>query len=64
LSTVLTELKKREIHTALDTSGYATSQVIDKIYRKVDLFLYDIKTMNDAEHRKFTGVSNKPICET
>jgi pyruvate formate lyase activating enzyme len=61
LSSLLTELDKREIHTALDTSGYAPHHVIEKIYKKVDLFLYDIKTMNDARHRKYTGVSNKPI---
>jgi len=61
LDNLLTELDKREIHTALDTSGYASHGVIDKIYKKVDLFLYDIKTMNDAKHRKYTGVSNKPI---
>jgi pyruvate formate lyase activating enzyme len=61
LNTLLTELNKREIHTALDTSGYAPRQVIDKIHKKVDLFLYDIKTMDDKKHRKYTGVSNKPI---
>ena len=61
LNTLLTELDKREIHTALDTSGYAPHHIIDKIHKKVDLFLYDIKTMDDTKHRKYTGVSNKPI---
>jgi pyruvate formate lyase activating enzyme len=61
LDNLLTELDKRGIHTALDTSGYASHHVIDRIHKKVDLFLYDIKTMNDAKHRKYTGVSNKPI---
>jgi len=61
LNTLLKELNKREIHTALDTSGYAPRQIIDKIHKKVDLFLYDIKTMDDTKHKKYTGVSNKPI---
>jgi pyruvate formate lyase activating enzyme len=61
LDNLLSELDKREIHTAVDTSGYAPHYVIDRIYKKVDLFLYDIKTMDDAKHMKYTGVSNKPI---
>ena len=28
---------------------------------KVDLFLYDVKTMDDRTHKKYTGVSNKLI---
>jgi len=61
LNTLLKELNKKEIHTALDTSGYAPQHIVEKIRRKVDLFLYDIKTMDDTKHRKYTGVSNKPI---
>ncbi len=61
LNTLLKELNKKEIHTALDTSGYAPRHIIDKIHKKVDLFLYDIKTLDDTKHKKYTGVSNKPI---
>jgi len=60
---LLLECRKREIHTALDTSGYASSEVISKISEKVDLFLYDLKLMDEKEHIKYTGVSNKPILE-
>ena len=60
---LLSECKKREIHTALDTSGYASSEIISKISDKVDLFLYDLKLMDEKEHIKYTGVSNKPILE-
>jgi len=63
LNALLEECKNRNIRTALDTSGYATPKAIDKISDKVDLFLYDIKMMDDAEHRKYTGVSNKLILE-
>ena len=60
---LLSECKKREIHTALDTSGYASPEVISKISKKVDLFLYDLKLMDEKEHIKYTGVTNKPILE-
>jgi len=61
LNALLNELNKREIHTALDTSGYASYPILNRIRRKVSLFLYDIKLMDDAKHRKYTGVSNRPI---
>jgi len=63
LNALLNEFKKREIHTALDTSGYASYSILNRICGKVDLFLYDIKLMDDAKHRKYTGVSNKPILD-
>jgi pyruvate formate lyase activating enzyme len=61
LDALLEECKKRNIHTAVDTCGYASSETVDRIKDKVDLFLYDIKTMEDRTHRKYTGVSNKLI---
>lgn len=63
LNALLEECKKVGCHTCLDTSGYASSEVLDLVADKVDLFLYDIKLLDDAAHRKFTGVSNKLILE-
>jgi pyruvate formate lyase activating enzyme len=60
-SAILGECKKRNIHTAVDTCGYASSKAIERIKDEVDLFLYDLKMMDDAEHRKYTGKSNKQI---
>lgn len=51
------------IHTALDTSGYATWNVIEPILEHVDLVLYDIKQMNSGKHEEFTGVTNEMIIE-
>ena len=31
----------------------------EKIIDKVDLFLFDIKHMNNEKHLKYTGVSNR-----
>jgi pyruvate formate lyase activating enzyme len=49
------------IHTAVDTSGYAPWEDFEKIYDQVDLFLYDLKIMDDTAHRKYIGVPNRQI---
>jgi pyruvate formate lyase activating enzyme len=63
LRTLLEESKKRGIHTAVDTCGVAQPDVLDKISDKVDLFLYDLKVMDDEKHRLFTGGSNRIVLE-
>lgn len=59
------EAKKRGIHTALDTSGITfkpeNTEKIDKLLDFTDLVLLDIKHINDDEHKKLTGHSNKNI---
>jgi pyruvate formate lyase activating enzyme len=45
----------------LDTSGFAPWEVIKLIKDEIDLFLYDIKLIDDKLHQKYTGVSNKEI---
>jgi pyruvate formate lyase activating enzyme len=52
---------EKEIHTAVDTCGFAPWAILDSIRKHVDLFLYDLKLMDEARHRKFTGVSNELI---
>ena len=61
LSKLLLACKEQEIHTALDTCGFASWEVIDEIREYVDLFLYDLKLMDEARHQEFTGSSNEPI---
>jgi pyruvate formate lyase activating enzyme len=63
LNTLLEECRERNIHTAVDTCGYAPRKSVNMMSDKVDLFLYDIKMMDERKHRKYTGVSNKPILE-
>ena len=57
----LARFKVRGIHTALETSGYASPTVFESVIDYVDLFLFDLKLLDDAEHRKYTGVSNRLI---
>jgi len=60
---LLEEIKKNNIHVALDTSGYVPYKDLEKISDSVDLFLYDLKLMDDEKHKKYTGVSNRIILE-
>ena len=61
LESLLLEIKKKRINVAVDTSGYASFEDLDTITDKVDLLLYDLKIMDDEEHKKYTGVSNDVI---
>ncbi len=55
--------KRNNLHTALDTTGYAPRETLEKVIELIDLFLYDLKLMGDTEHIKYTGVSNTVILE-
>ncbi|MBN1978682.1 MAG: glycyl-radical enzyme activating protein [Anaerolineae bacterium] len=61
LRELLRACKARGIHTAVDTCGFAPWEALDGVREAVDLFLYDLKLMDDARHRAFTGVSNALI---
>jgi len=61
LLALLRACKEKEIHTAVDTCGFSSWETLDSIRGYVDLFLYDLKLMDDAKHRELTGVSNELI---
>jgi pyruvate formate lyase activating enzyme len=63
LSSLLRECKKQSIHTAVETSGYATPASFERIAETTDLFLFDVKLMDDERHQRFTGVSNRIILD-
>ena len=58
---LLAACRARGIHTTVDTSGHADWRLVDRISPYVDLFLFDLKIMDDARHKKHTGVSNRKI---
>ena len=64
LIALFTKLKKKGYHTAIDTSGvvYLTPK-IKEIINLTDLFLLDIKCINDEICRDLTGVSNEKELE-
>ena len=54
--------KKNGIHTAVETSGY-TDRGLAELGAYTDLWLYDVKLLDEAEHLEYTGVSNRRILE-
>jgi len=58
---ILKECKKSKIHTIVDTCGEASWKNFEIIIDYVDLFLYDLKIIDNVLHNKYTGVSNKRI---
>jgi pyruvate formate lyase activating enzyme len=63
LLALLQACEQAELHTTLDTCGFAPWQTLDSIHGHVDLFLYDLKLLDDSQHRRFTGVSNRLILD-
>ncbi|MBU2510463.1 glycyl-radical enzyme activating protein [bacterium] len=61
LKLALQRCREIEIHTALDTSGFASAETIQGLSEFVDLFLFDLKLINNERHLLYTGVSNQQI---
>lgn len=61
--------KEKGVNTCLDTSGNPFSleepfkSKFDELMKYIDLFMLDIKHMDDAAHRKLTGQTNQNILE-
>ena len=60
LSECLT-LLKGDIHTAVQTSGYTDQAVFREILAKADLFLFDLKVMDEQNAKRYTGVGSAAI---
>lgn len=60
---ILEQCDDKYLHTAIDTTGYSEWEHIEQIIDVTDLFLYDIKHMDENEHETLTGVSNELILE-
>lgn len=60
---ILERCRREGIHTALDTNLAWPWETVASFLPLVDLFLVDIKMMDDAAHRKWTGMSNQETLE-
>lgn len=58
---ILKAAKKEGLHTAVETSGATSENIIKSAASFVDLFLYDYKITGEEEHKKYTGVSQTAI---
>jgi pyruvate formate lyase activating enzyme len=61
LTEILKKCRQRGIHTTIDTSGFCPQAAFDEVVPYTDLFLYDIKLMDNQLHKKYTGKSNTLI---
>jgi len=57
------ECQKEEIHTCLDTSGYAHSRAFEKLLDYTDFVFFDLKMIDPSLHRRFIGKSNELILQ-
>lgn len=51
----------KPLHIAVETSGFASSSVFEKMVSEANLVLMDIKHTDPEIHKKFTGVDNVQI---
>ncbi|MDY0066374.1 MAG: glycyl-radical enzyme activating protein [Steroidobacteraceae bacterium] len=49
------------LHTTLDTTGHGSAKSLAAVLRHTNLVLFDLKVMNDALHRRTTGITNRQI---
>lgn len=61
LYSLLYSCKQNDISTAIDTTGYAPFVDFEKIYELIDLFLYDLKLIDEQEHINYCGIPNTLI---
>lgn len=60
---LLRELRTRGVSTALDTCGLCSRETLEALAEECDLILYDLKLMDCAAHRHYTGADNTRILE-
>lgn len=63
LEQLLKYAKKENLHTCIETCGYAKKESFEKIVHLTDCFLFDWKETDAEKHKKFTGKDNMLILE-
>ena len=60
---LLTEAKRRGIHTCLDTNGFCPWDTLAMLLPMTDIVLFDLKHLDPERHKTGTGVDNRLILE-
>lgn len=60
---LLKECHENGISTAIESTGNAPREIVEKFIPHLDYFLMDIKHINDEKHKEFTTRSNVQILE-
>ena len=58
---LLKDAHKRNLHTALDTTGFGQWEILERLLEYTKLLLYDVKFIDPEKHRADTGVDNEII---
>ncbi len=58
---MLNKLRELEIHTTVDTSGYAPADIFNEVVGLTDLVLFDLKIIDNRKHQLYTGTGNSRI---
>ncbi|GEQ18907.1 MULTISPECIES: (2S)-3-sulfopropanediol dehydratase activating enzyme [Clostridium] len=58
---LLKEAKRRRMNTVIETCGYADYETLKRCAMNLDTILFDIKSMDNDKHKKFTGLGNEVI---
>ena len=61
---ILKRCKEEGLHTAIETTMYASLDLIKKVLPYLDLMYIDLKIFDEKEHEKYTNVSSKIISNT
>ena len=60
---LLRACKENGLHTAVESTGNASFDIIESILPYLDLYLLDIKHMDSAKHKEYTSAPNELILE-
>ena len=60
---LLQAAKDMGVNTAIESTGFAQYETIEKILPYLDTYLMDIKHIDSAKHKEYTGVDNTIILE-
>ena len=61
LCTMLDRLRESGVHTAVETSGFASADIFRSVVSRTDYVIMDLKLADPLLHRKYTGVDNACI---
>lgn len=60
---LLKECKQHHIHTAIETAANVPWEYFERVLPYLDLIMFDLKSIDEENHIRCTGVSNKRILE-
>ena len=58
---VLKELKKKNIATTIETASHIPTRIYQEAMKYIDYVFADLKIIDSADHKKYTGVDNELI---